>query len=113
MEWNRLFDAGVKAQQNGDFHQAATGYEQAERIDDRFAELRFRRGQGVLELNDIAGAQTEFAAARDLDVLRFRCDRRENRSSRPVGRGAADGAGQPWHVADRGVNLVVLSHRCF
>ncbi len=77
-EWNRLFDAGVKAQTSGDFHQAATDFAQAERIDDRFAELCFRRGQCVLELNDIAGAQREFIAARDLDVLRFRCDSRLN-----------------------------------
>ncbi len=77
-EWNRLFDAGVKAQAGGNFQQASSDFDQAERIDDRFAELRFRRGQCVLELNDIPGAQREFAAARDLDALRFRCDSRLN-----------------------------------
>lgn len=77
-EWNRLFDAGVKAQTSGDFHQAATDFDQAERIDERFAELRFRRGQCVLALNGVTEAQKEFAAARDLDALRFRCDSRLN-----------------------------------
>ena len=77
-EWQRFFDAGVKAQQNGDLRQAATDYDQAERIDENFAELRFRRGQCALALNDAVAAQKEFAAARDLDTLRFRCDSRLN-----------------------------------
>jgi len=76
--WQSYFDAGAKAQAAGDYRQAAADFEQAEKIDDRFAELRFRRGQSVLAVNDPGTAQTEFAAARDLDALRFRCDRRLN-----------------------------------
>jgi tetratricopeptide (TPR) repeat protein len=77
-EWQRYFDAGVKAQEGGNFRQAAIDYDQAGQIDDSFAELRFRRGQCALALNDAGAAQKEFAAARDLDALRFRCDRRLN-----------------------------------
>jgi tetratricopeptide (TPR) repeat protein len=77
-EWQRLFDAGVKAQASGDFRQAATDYDQAAQIDESFAELRFRRGQCALVLNDGGTAQKEFGAARDLDALRFRCDSRLN-----------------------------------
>jgi tetratricopeptide (TPR) repeat protein len=77
-EWQRLFDAGVKAQQSGNFRQAATDYDQAEQIDESYAELRFRRGQCALALNDAGAAQKEFAAARNLDALRFRCDSRLN-----------------------------------
>ena len=77
-EWQRFFDAGVKAQEGGDFRQAAADYNQAEQIDESFAELRFRRGQCALALNDAVAAQKEFAAARDLDALRFRCDSRLN-----------------------------------
>jgi len=77
-EWQRFFDAGAKAQQSGDFRQAATDYDQAERMDQSFAELRFRRGQCALALNDVGTAQKEFIAARDLDALRFRCDSRLN-----------------------------------
>jgi tetratricopeptide (TPR) repeat protein len=77
-EWQRLFDAGAKAQAGGDFRQAAANYDQAEQIDDRFAELRFRRGQCALALKDAGAAQKEFAAARDLDALRFRSDSRLN-----------------------------------
>jgi len=73
-DWQRLFDAGAIAQQSGDFRQAAAEYDQAEGIDGNFAELRFRRGQCALALNDAVAAQQEFVAARDLDALRFRCD---------------------------------------
>ena len=55
--WQRLFDARVKAQDGGDFRQAAAGYEQAKLIDDQFAELRFRNGQCALALNDVATAK--------------------------------------------------------
>jgi tetratricopeptide (TPR) repeat protein len=77
-DWQRWFDAGVKAQESGDFQQAATDYDQAEQIDESFAELWFRRGQCALAMNDAGLAQKEFTAARDLDALRFRCDSRLN-----------------------------------
>jgi len=77
-DWQRLFDAGVQAQAGGDFRRAATDYDQAEQMDDGFAELRFRHGQCALALQEVEAAQKEFAAARDLDALRFRCDRRLN-----------------------------------
>jgi len=77
-EWQRFFDAGVQAQADGDFRQAATDYDRAEQIDDRFAELRFRRGRCALALQEAGAAQKELAAARDLDALRFRCDSRLN-----------------------------------
>jgi len=77
-EWQRFFDAGARACERGDFRQAATDYDQAAQIDDTFAELRFHRAQCALALHDIGAAQKEFAAARDLDALRFRCDSRLN-----------------------------------
>jgi len=75
-DWQRCFDAGEKARKSGDFRQAAADYDQAAKIDDSFAELRFRRAQCALQLKDVATAQREFVAARDLDALRFRCDSR-------------------------------------
>jgi len=77
-DWQRFFDAGVEAQAGGNFRQAATDYDQAEQTDETFAELRFRRGQCALALHEAGTAQKEFAAARDLDALRFRCDSRLN-----------------------------------
>ncbi len=64
--------------EQGSFQQAANAYDHAKEIDDGFAELRFRRGQCALALRDPRAAQTNFAAARDLDALRFRCDSRLN-----------------------------------
>src|SRR6185437_14699462 len=75
-DWQRFFDAGEKAQESGDFRRAAMDYDQAAQMDESFAELRFRRGQCALQLKDVAAAQREFAAALDLDALRFRCDNR-------------------------------------
>ena len=77
-EWQRSFEAGEQAQAGGDLRQAATDYDQAEKMDESHAELRFRRGECALALNDLGVAQKEFAAARDLDALRFRCDSRLN-----------------------------------
>jgi tetratricopeptide (TPR) repeat protein len=77
-DWQRFFDIGVKAQAEGDFETAAASYDEAQRLDDTFAELRFRRGQCAISLNDVARARKEFSAARDLDALRFRCDSRLN-----------------------------------
>jgi len=77
-EWEGLCQSGVAAQQAGQPTEAIAQFQAAARIDDRFAELRFRWGQAALALGDAPGAQTQFAAARDLDALRFRCDSRLN-----------------------------------
>ena len=77
-DWQSLFDAGVKAQEAGNFQEAANLFDRASQIDDNFAELHFRRGRCALSLNDKARAEREFNAARDLDGLRFRCDSRLN-----------------------------------
>ena len=86
-DWQGLFAAGEKAGQSGDLREAATDFDRAEQIDDRFAELRFRRGQCALALHDPGLARKEFAAARDLDALRFRCDSRFNEIIRQQARG--------------------------
>lgn len=77
-EWQRLYDLGSAAQDHQQAAEAAEHFRAASRIDDRFAELRFRRGQCALTLGETTAAQTEFQAARDLDTLRFRCDTRLN-----------------------------------
>jgi len=76
--WQRHFEAGVEAQTSSDFQKAAVEFEQAKLIDGTFAELRFHRAQCALALSDLPKAQLEFAAARNLDALRFRCDTRLN-----------------------------------
>jgi len=96
-EWDRLYQSGLAAQQAGQLSQAVAQFQAAAGIDDRFAELRFRRGQAALALGDAATAQTELAAARDWDTLRFRCDSRLNSLIR---KNAANRAGEKILLAD-------------
>ena len=62
-------------------------FAQAAELDDKFAELRFR--QGLCALNSTRGsdARKHFAAARDLDTLRFRCDSKLNDLIRRIASG--------------------------
>ena len=77
-KWEQLYQNGVAAQSAGKIQEAAGWYRKAAQIDDGFAELRFRQGRCALALGETAEAQKQFAAARDLDTLRFRCDSRLN-----------------------------------
>lgn len=77
-EWQAFFDAGVKAQADGEIGTADAAFRKAVAIDGSFAELRFRLAQCALAQGNAVEARTEFAAARDLDALRFRCDSRLN-----------------------------------
>ena len=74
--WDELHQLGIKAQDAGDPRQAAERFAEAAKLDETFAELRFRQGQCALALGKILEAQQHFQAARDLDTLRFRCDTR-------------------------------------
>ncbi len=77
-EWEALFKPGVAGQQTGEWQEAQARFRAAAQIDDSFAELRFRLGRCAVELGELGVARSEFAAARDLDTLRFRCDSRLN-----------------------------------
>jgi tetratricopeptide (TPR) repeat protein len=76
--WDLLYQSGVAAQRTGKVEEAAGYYREAAQIDDDFAELHFRQGCCALALGKTADAQKQFASARDLDTLRFRCDSRLN-----------------------------------
>jgi len=77
-KWEIFYQNGVAAQAAGKIEDAAGWFGEAAQIDDDYAELRFRQGGCALLLGQTADAQKQFAAARDLDTLRFRCDRRLN-----------------------------------
>ena len=77
-QWEQFFKQGVEAQQANQWQAAASDFQQAAQLDDTFAQLRFRQGQCALALGRVPEAQLQFKAARDLDTLRFRCDRRLN-----------------------------------
>jgi tetratricopeptide (TPR) repeat protein len=91
-EWDAAFESGVEAQQARDWRKAEESFRSAARIDDRFAGLRFRLGQCARALGELEEARSQFAAARDLDALRFRCDSRLNDLIRQAGaKGEASG----------------------
>lgn len=77
-KWETLHQNGMTAQTAGKFEEAAGWYRNAAEIDDDYAELHFRQGCCALALGETAAAQKQFAAARDDDTLRFRCDSRLN-----------------------------------
>jgi tetratricopeptide (TPR) repeat protein len=86
-EWQTNFDRGTADQQGGRHTEAQNYFLAAAATDDSFADLRFRLGQCDLSLGDKAAAQSQFLAARDLDVLRFRCDSRLNELIRAAASG--------------------------
>jgi len=86
-DWERLYQRGIEAQQVGKNHDAAEFFREAGRIDDTFAELRFRQAWCALALGQTQEAHGHFRAARDLDTLRFRCDSRLNELTRHIASG--------------------------
>jgi tetratricopeptide (TPR) repeat protein len=77
-KWEQLYRSGATAQDTGKIDEASHWYRQAAQLDDQFADLRFRQGSCALALGNLAEAQKQFASARDLDTLRFRCDSKLN-----------------------------------
>jgi tetratricopeptide (TPR) repeat protein len=72
--WERAFGDGARLEAAGRPADALRRYDDAARIDDRFAEVPFRRGRLLAALGRMEEAARSFAMARDLDALRFRAD---------------------------------------
>jgi len=82
--WESTYRAGVELEQDQQWPEALAEYESAARLDDRFAELQFRMGTSLAALGRLREARERFLAACDLDVLRFRADRKINSTIRRV-----------------------------
>lgn len=91
-QWVKVYQAGIAAEEKGDFATAIARFEEAARIDDTSAELHFRWGLACLKAGKQNDARTHLERARDLDALRFRADSRLNGIIREViaGRGAKE-----------------------
>jgi tetratricopeptide (TPR) repeat protein len=90
--WESIYAVGVELEQHKQWLEALARYESAARLDDRFAELQFRIGTCLRALGRPREARERFLAACDLDVLRFRADRKTNTAIRRVsGERASDG----------------------
>jgi tetratricopeptide (TPR) repeat protein len=84
VEWQQHFTVGLAAQHAGDHARAISAFRDAEEIDDSFAELSFALARSLLAVGERDEAARYFGAARDQDVLRFRCDGALNDITRRV-----------------------------
>ncbi len=95
--WNQFYAEGVDQEVAGSNQEALALYEQAARIDSRFADLQFRMGRCDLAMANDDQARRDFELARDYDALDFRADTRINSAIKE----AADRhAGQGVHLLD-------------
>ena len=83
-KWEMLYQAGVELEGKEKWREAIAKYEAAAKIDDRFAELAFRRGRCLAAFDRWKQAREQFVLACDLDALRFRADSRINETIRDV-----------------------------
>jgi tetratricopeptide (TPR) repeat protein len=90
-EWDRLYRAGVAAQQAGTNRQALELFEAAARMDGEYADLQFRWAQCCLAAGQEAEARAHFTLARDCDALRFRTDTQLNEIIRKTAQGQEAG----------------------
>ena len=86
-DWESTYQAGVELEQRHQWSAALNRYESAAQIDDRFAGLQYRMGKCLAALDRFEEARTRFQSACNLDVLRFRADRKINEAIRNVASG--------------------------
>jgi tetratricopeptide (TPR) repeat protein len=82
--WKAAYDAGTLATDLGDPAGAMAGFEEALRIDPKFAETHFRLGSLAESLGESAAARERTLGALHWDALRFRPDARINEIIRRV-----------------------------
>jgi tetratricopeptide (TPR) repeat protein len=83
-EWESFYNRGVAAEMQGRHDEAVQHYLAAVRVDDHFAELRFRLARCGHALCRFAEARKYYDLARDWDALQFRADDRLNDIIREV-----------------------------
>jgi tetratricopeptide (TPR) repeat protein len=83
-QWQSLYDAGVRLEQQKQFKKAIDKYAAAAAIDNDYADLHFRLAKCYDQLKDPSNALEHYVRARDLDTLRFRADTRINEIIRSV-----------------------------
>jgi tetratricopeptide (TPR) repeat protein len=78
LQWQRIFDEGVKLEGEGKPQEALVDYQQADQIDPNYAETAFREARCLGALDRWKEARDRYESACDLDTLRFRADGRIN-----------------------------------
>ncbi len=82
--FDSLYASAVSLQTNQQIAPAAQKFEQASKLDPKFAELQFRWAQCLLGQTNVPGASERFQTACDVDALPFRADTRINKTIRTV-----------------------------
>jgi tetratricopeptide (TPR) repeat protein len=77
-QFDQLFTDGVRAEEQGNFAEAAQKFESAAKLDPKVAELQFHWGESLFGLTHAAAAREHFQLACDDDALPFRADSRIN-----------------------------------
>jgi tetratricopeptide (TPR) repeat protein len=77
-QFDQLFTDGVRAEDQGNFAEAAQKFKSAAKLDPKVAELQFRWGESLFGLTNAAAAREHFQLACDDDALPFRADSRIN-----------------------------------
>jgi tetratricopeptide (TPR) repeat protein len=72
--WDKAYQFGIQAQETAKYAEAVQHFGEAAKIDGEFAELLFREAMCEMVTGKVREAREHFAAARDFDTLRFRCD---------------------------------------
>ena len=90
-EWDRLLAAGGAEEAGGALAQAVRRYEDALKIDDRYADLHFRLGRCLRALGRREEARAHYVLACDLDAMPFRTVTLLNAAVRAAAEGREDG----------------------
>jgi tetratricopeptide (TPR) repeat protein len=77
-QFDQYFANGVQAEGEGNFPGAVKAFALAAALDPKVAELQFRWGESLLQLQDFAAAREHLQRACDDDALPFRTDSRLN-----------------------------------
>jgi len=72
VEWSKFFEQARDLEQAENFADAIEAYQQAEKIDDRFADLQFKKGRCQLAVGRLAEADRALRRAVDEDVCSLR-----------------------------------------
>jgi tetratricopeptide (TPR) repeat protein len=85
-ETESLLGLGDRERSRSDYGSALREYRKAASIDPEYALTQYRMGQCYEQMGAVDSARTAYAAARDLDGLRFRASAEENRIVRSIER---------------------------
>ena len=85
-QWERHMQQAAQAMGRGHYQEALVHYDQANKLDDAYAEHHYQWGQCLLALNDDESARQHLQQACDDDALPFRADHRLNEIVRAMHR---------------------------